>query len=72
MQKRSQKLQGPQDKNKKCLKDAGMCDEEMEKVRDEITGREAHFQELAQKSRNFRLTADDLEEEIRVLPAGED
>ena len=30
------------------------------------------FQELAQKSRKFRLAADDLEEDIRTLQAGED
>ena len=61
-----------QDKKKKCLKDAGMCEEELEKVRDETAEREAHFQELAQKSRNFQMAADDLEEEIRVLQAGEE
>ena len=72
MQKKSQKLHSLQDNKKKCLKDAGMCEEEMEKVRDEIAEREAHFQELAQKSRNFQMAADDLEEEIRVLQAGEE
>ena len=39
------------------------CDEETEKVREKITAREAHFQEFAQRSRKFRLAADDLEEE---------
>ena len=72
MQEMSQKLQSLQDKKNRCLKDAGTGDEEMEKISDEITEREAHFQELAQKSRNFRMAADDLEAEIRVLQAGEE
>ena len=44
----------------------------MEKVRGEIADREARFPELAQKSRRIRLEEEDLDEEIRILHAGED
>ena len=49
-----------------------MRDEEMEKVRDAITESETHFQELTHKSKNFRVTVNDLEEDIRILQAEED
>ena len=51
MQKRSRKLQSLQHK-KKCLEDAGMCDEEMERVRDEITEREALLKSWRTSRRN--------------------
>ena len=71
MQKRSQKMQSLQDKQRIFLKDACACDEEMRKVEVEINERETRCLELAETS-NGRMAAEDLEEELRSLQAGEE
>ena len=40
MQKRSSKMHSIQDKKRKLLKEAGACEEEMRKVKEEIDERE--------------------------------
>ena len=47
------------------------CDEEMERVYNEIVEKEARFQESAHKSQRIRWAGDGLDEEIRILQAGE-
>ena len=64
MQKTSQKMQSLQDEKRNFLKDACACDEEMRKVREEVNEREARFLELAEKSSNSRMAAEDCEEEL--------
>ena len=59
-------------KKRKFLKDVCTCDEGVRKVRDEINEREARFLELAEKSSNCLMAADDLEEEIKGLQAGKE
>ena len=44
----------------------------MECVRHEIEEREARFQEFGRKIKKLSLAEEDLDEEIRVLQAGED
>ena len=61
-QKRSQNMQSIQDKEGHLLKEAGACDEDNAKIREEINEREAHHLELANKSDNNRMAAEDLEE----------
>ena len=72
MQRRSQKMQSLQEKKRHLLKEACVCDEEMRKVREEISERKARYLELAEKSSNGRLAAEDLTEELRGLQAGEE
>ena len=59
MQKRSQKLQSLQDKKRHFLKEACACEEEMRKVSEEFRRKE-------------RMAADNLEDEIKILQAGEE
>ena len=72
MENSSQKMQSLQDKKRHFLKDACACDDEMRKVRDEMEERQARFLALSEKSGNCRMAADDLEEEIEGLQAGEE
>ena len=65
-------MQSIQDKKRNFLKEACACDEEMRKVRKEINEREARNLELAEKSSNSRMAAEDLEEKLRGLQAGEE
>ena len=67
MQKRSQKMQSIQDRKRNLLEEAGACEEEMRKVRDEINEREARYLQQSNKSTNNRMAAEDLEEELRGL-----
>ena len=55
LQKRSPQLQTLQDKKKKCLKDACVCDEEMERVRkgDLLSRARAEVAEASVGSRRF-------------------
>ena len=62
MQKRVSNVAKSAGQKKPCQKDACTCDEEMERVRDEIAEREARFQGLAPKYQRIRL-----DEEIRIL-----
>ena len=55
MLKRSRKLQGLQDRRKHCEKDAGKCNGDMERIKDEIAEREVQVQELGQKSQGDLL-----------------
>ena len=64
------KLQSLQDK-KKSQKDAGKCNGDMERIRDEIADWEVQLQELEQKSQRIYLAEAELHEEIRNLQAGE-
>ena len=64
MQKRFQKMQSVKDKKRNLLREAGTCEEEMRKVREEINEREARYLQLSNKSTNNRTAAEDLEEEL--------
>ena len=64
-------MQSIQDKTRNLLKEAGAHDEEMRKVREEMNAREARHLELANKSNNNRMAAEDLEEELRGLQVEE-
>ena len=68
MQKRSRKLQRLQDKNRNYFKDVKKRCERSEK---KLIKREARFLALSDKSGNCRMAADDLEEEVKDLQAGE-
>ena len=72
MQKRSQKLQSLQDKKRNDLKEACACEEEMQKISEEMKERQASFQALSEKAGNCRMAADDLEAEVKDLQAGEE
>ena len=72
MQKRSHKLQSLQDKKRSFLKEACACGEEMRKIIEEVEERSVRFAALSEKSGNCRMAADDLEDEIQILHAGEE
>ena len=59
MQKRSQKMPSIQDKKRNLLKEACACDEEMRKVGEEISEREARYLELSNKSTNNRMAVEE-------------
>ena len=50
-----------QDKKRNLLKEAGVCDEEMRKIREEIM-KESRYLELSKKSTKNRMAAEDKEE----------
>ena len=54
------------------LKDAVAAEEEMRKVREEIDFREARCLQLSNKSSGNRMAAEDVEEELWGLQAGEE
>ena len=66
------KLQSLQHKEKQCQKDAGKCDGDMVRIRDEIAEREVRLQELIQKSQRIHSAEADVDEEIRILQAGDE
>ena len=69
---RSQKLQSLQDKKRNYLKDACACEEEMQKLSEEMEERQARVQALSEKLGNCRMAADGLEEDTKDLQAGEE
>ena len=66
------KLQSLQHKKKQCQKDAGKCDGDVVRIRDEIAEREVRLQELFEKSQRIHSAEADLDEEIRILQAGDE
>ena len=72
MQKKCHKLQSFQGKQKQCQKDAGNCNGDMERIRDEGAEREVQLQELEQQSQRIHSAEAELDEEIRNLQGGDD
>ena len=72
IQRRSHKLQSLQDKIKHYLKEACAIKEETQRIDEDVPKLRARFQALLEKSGESQRAASEVEEEIRILQAGEE